>query len=449
MRAGALPTDEQFARNLIGGRWEFPAVPFDYEVRSPLDGSVTTVVPLSSRFDVARAVAAAASAAGSWARDDGARAGTLSRLVAGIERHTEPLARLQALETGLDLADSRAAIEATARFCATLLRAGTCNGPSGEPGATGCILSWGLPFTEVVCGVLPQLHAGRTAVIRPSLRAPLSAAAFAHLATTADVPSGVVNLVQGTGVDAGAALARAPGLTALHVRAGERTLGQAARAAAVTGTPLACLRAGGNIALGGRDADPVPIADAVLAALRQHSAAGPLSLPLLCVHESIADAIMDAILAALDNCRTAPLPAEPLRDRTLAWIAALRAGGATVHAGVAPDDARHRMGWVLPPAVILAGPIRDAASAVAPARTEPIGPVLTVVTWRSPRELAGAFTQPHYADGIACAWGLDDAELSDAGLPHTVVLRAATPLTALADGALPGAWTAERLLYPS
>lgn len=31
----SLPTDGQFARNLIGGRWQFPGTPFDYEVRSP------------------------------------------------------------------------------------------------------------------------------------------------------------------------------------------------------------------------------------------------------------------------------------------------------------------------------------------------------------------------------------------------------------------------------
>ena len=151
---------------------------------------------------------------------------------------------------------------------------------------------------------------------------------------------------------------------------------------------------------------------------------------------------MDAIRAGLDSCRTAPLPAEPLRDRALAWIAALRAAGATVHAGAVPDDARHRMGWVLPPALVMAGPVRDEPGLAAPGRAEPIGPVLTVLTWRSPREIAGAFTQPRHADGIACAWGLDDAELGDAGLPHTVVLRAATPLAALADGTLPMAWTA-------
>jgi hypothetical protein len=46
-----------------------------------------------------------------------------------------------------------------------------------------------------------------------------------------------------------------------------------------------------------------------------------------------------------------------------------------------------------------------------------------------------------YADGMACTWGLDDAELDRAALPHTVILRETTPITALADGTLPMAWT--------
>ena len=438
--AVALPGDEQYARNLIGGRWEFPAAPFDYEIRNPLDGTVTTVVPLSSRFDVGRAVAAARSAAPSWAAGHTARRELLTRLAAEIGRCAGPLARLQALETGLEPAGSRAALQALSRFSGTLVR----GEPRGRPaaGVSGHILSWGLPFAEVVCAVLPQLHAGRTAVIKPSLRAPMSAAAFAQLATGLDFPPGVVNLVQGTGVDAGAALARAPGLAALHVRAGARTLGEATRAAAVTGTPLTCLRAGGNIALAGRDADLARVAGAVTSALRAHSAGGPLSLPLLCVGSSAADALVDAILARLETCHPAPLPAEPLRDRALAGIAAAAAAGATVlRGGLVPDDARHRMGWVMPPAVIMAGPVSGEAARAATGGADPVGPVLTIVTWRSPAELAGMFSHPRYADAMACAWGFDDAELAAAALPHTVFLRETTPLTALADGTLPTAWT--------
>src|SRR5262245_57032049 len=61
-----LPESDHFARNLIGGRWVFPAAPYDFQVRNPLDSTETAVVPLSSRFDVDRAVEAADAAGPQW-----------------------------------------------------------------------------------------------------------------------------------------------------------------------------------------------------------------------------------------------------------------------------------------------------------------------------------------------------------------------------------------------
>jgi hypothetical protein len=164
---------------------------------------------------------------------------------------------------------------------------------------------------------------------------------------------------------------------------------------------------------------------------------------LLCVHESAADALLDAVLRMLDGCRPAPLPAEPLRDRALAQIAVLgHAGGTVLRGGTVPDDARHRMGWLLPPTVIMAGAMHGEAGRMASGPAEPTGPVLTVVTWRSAAEIAGAFRHPRYADGMACAWGLDAAEVDAAALPHAVLLHESAPATALANGTLPPAWTA-------
>jgi acyl-CoA reductase-like NAD-dependent aldehyde dehydrogenase len=254
----------------------------------------------------------------------------------------------------------------------------------------------------------------------------------------------VINIVQGTGVDAGAALAGTRELAALHVRAGDRTLDQAARAVMVTGARLHSLRAGGNLVLAGRGADPDRVAAAVTDALRVHSAGGPLNLPLLSVQAEAAGQVVDAVLARLPGCTPAPLPAEPLRTRALSQVAALRAAGARVlRGGTVPDDAAHRMGWLLPPTVVTAGAMRGGpgSHSQGTAAGDPLGPVLTVVTWRSPAELAGTLPHPRYADAVACVWGLDDGELAAAGLPHAVILREAAPVTALRDAALPAAWT--------
>ncbi len=432
-----FPWDEHFERNLIGGSWEFPAVPFEYQIRSPQDGGVLATVPMSSRLDVARAVRAAGSAAGAWAADPALRRALLTAFVTRLGELAGPLADLQSAETGLSAGDSAAATQATLRFAKLVLPASQS---SSSPRAGGHILSWGLPLAEVTCSVLPQLAAGRTAVIKPSLRAPLSAAAFAHLAAGAGFPPGVINLVQGTGIDVGTALLGSPDLGAIEVRASERTAAQAARAATVTGATITSLRAGGNVLIAGRDAETGEVASVAADALRTHSAGGPLALPVLCAHEEIAGALTEAVAASLAECRPAPLPAEPLRDRALAAIASLRAAGARlICGGTVPDDARHRMGWIVPPTLLAAGPAGGPASRAALA-AEPTGPVLTILTWRSPADLAGIFAHPRYADGLALTWGIDDAEFRVARLPHTTAVSETTPLAALAAGSLPPAW---------
>ncbi len=410
---GVPAGDEQFARNLIGGRWQFPAVPFEYEIRSPLDGTVLAAVPLSSRLDVARAVRAAATAKQAWAADPDARRAALARLADALTARTDELAELQAAETGLDPPDSAFAAKAAVDLAARLLGAG-----ARASGVTGHVLSWGLPLTEVICSVLPRLAAGQTAVVKPSLRAPLSATAFAHLATEAGLPAGVLNLVQGTGTDVGAALLGEPCLRSLHVRASERTLADAVRAAARTGARLVAVRSGGNVHVAGRDADPEQVAMAATATLALHSAGGLGYLPLLCAQETRAPAIAEAIAARLPMIQPAPLPAEPLRQRALARIEQLGAAGARlVHGGAVPDDARHRMGWIIPPALLDLGHAGTPAATAALA-SEPLGPVLLVLTWRTPDDLDGIFTHPRYADGAAFLAGVSEDEIKQANLPH-------------------------------
>src|SRR5208283_2756490 len=163
--------------------------------------------------------------------------------------------------------------------------------------------------------------------------------------------------------------------------------------------------------LAGRGADPDQVAAAVTEALRVHSAGGPLHLPLLSVQAEAAGQVVDAVLARLPG-------------------------------GMLPDDATHRMGWLLPPTVVTAGAMRGGPGSHSRGTSAgaPLGPVLTVVTWRSPAELAGTLPHPRYADAVACVWGLDDDELDAARLPHAVILRDAVPMNALHDALLPAAW---------
>jgi acyl-CoA reductase-like NAD-dependent aldehyde dehydrogenase len=435
-----MPDVEHYARNLIGGQWQFPAAPYDFEIRNPDNSTVTAVVPLSSRFDVSEAIAAAQIALHeSWA-DEKVRERLLHVLVSAIGANLEGLAHLQCTETGLSFADSLLAVEITAGLARSLVGSDTRDPVRSASGVSAHILSWGLPFTEVITSVLPCLIRGDTVVVKPSLRGPLTPIAFGLLATKVGLPPGVVNIVQGNGTDVGSELIRRRELTSLHVRAGERTIAQAERAHERSRVPLHTLRAGGNVMVVGLESeqDAAIIAGSVAAGVRIHSCGGPFGLSLLAVHREIAGPILAEVMGQLSDVVTAPLPAESLRKHALDRIAALGDAGAKVLLGGTglPDDIEHRMGWSMPPTVLMLGTAGSPALLVEQASV-PMGPVLGVITWTTRDELTSIFTASRAGQGIATTWGIaDDAQF----LPHGLVVSGATSSWPQAITRLPAAW---------
>ena len=431
-----LADDEHFGRNFIGGKWVFPAAPYDFEIRNPADSTVTTVVPLSSRFDVDRAVATARAAlGGTWSRDL-ARTRLLQTLVDSLDANREPLALLQSRESGLSFDDSLAAVNATVAAARAILSHGTPQDGARSAGVTGHVLCWGLPLTEVVTSALPSLLRGSAVVVKPSLRGPLSAVAFARLAEDCGLPPGVVNIVQGTGTDVGAELFSRRDLAGVHVRGGERTIELARRGSQRTGVPLHAVCGGGNLGVAGPEAagDADAIAATVTAGARLHG--GPFSLPLLALHRDAATAVLPAVLGRLTAVSPGPLPTDLVRGRALARIEDLVKAGATVLlGGQVPDDAAHRMGWRMPATALM---LHGAGSPAARREQElsPLGPVLGILTWTSWADLSAHLRAPRHADGTAFVWG---TSLPPAGtLPGLV---AGAPKT--------GAWPSAEALAPA
>ena len=278
-------------------------------------------------------------------------------------------------------------------------------------------------------------------IVKPSLRGPLSPVAFAYLATQAGLPPGVVNVVQGTGVDVGAELISRPDLSALYVRAAPRTIAQAQRAHDRSGVSLHTLHAGGNVVIVGPqdDIDLAALAETVATAVRMNSSGGPFGLPLLAVHEDRAEPVLTAVLERLSRTAAAPLPAEPLRRRALDRIGSLVAAGAEVLAGGAklPDDIAHRMGWRMPPTVLALGSPGSPAVAAEQASV-PLGPVLSVITWQDWSRLGGVFTSQRARPGIASVWGAGQPAAAPLGFG---LVAAGSSASALLTASLPPAWT--------
>ncbi|KXX62723.1 aldehyde dehydrogenase family protein [Rhodococcus sp. LB1] len=442
-----LPTDEHYARNLIDGRWVFPAAPYEYEIRNPSDSTITAVVPLSSRFDVDRAISAAGDAlSGPWSELH-TRDQLLALLLHRLAEAAPELARLQSTETGLGYADSLAGIESTLRIARAILTREVLHPRPTPAGISGHVLSWGAPFSEMLLNVFPALAAGNTVVIKPSLRGPLSPVAVAFIADRLGFPAGVLNIVQGTGVDVGAALISSTALGTLHVRANESTVSRASRAERRTQVPLRTLTGGGNAAIvypGLANDKFAAMASAIAEAVRVHNAGGPFGLHTVAVHRDVAKNAIAAVLGQLTrfNNRAAPLPSEPIRRRAFDRIDELDAGGGRVLlGGTIPDDIRHRMGWRLPTTVVDLGDATSKAAAKALAHSrEPLGPVLTIVHWDTLADLDRVFDARRHRDGYASIWGDDSA---DDRTRFGVAARDQGPQSAMYSGLVPAAWTGE------
>jgi acyl-CoA reductase-like NAD-dependent aldehyde dehydrogenase len=171
-----------------------------------------------------RAVAAARAAFPAWrAVKPADRARILRRIAAAVEEHGEELARLETLNVGKPLGDSRwevgmvgdvfhfysGAIEK--HYGETIPVAGGVDFTFREPlGVVGLIVPWNFPLMLASWKLGPALACGNTIVLKPAELTPMTALRFAELALDAGLPEGVLNVIVGPGSVAGERLIAHP-----------------------------------------------------------------------------------------------------------------------------------------------------------------------------------------------------------------------------------------------
>lgn len=199
------------------------------DVVCPSDSEVFASIPASNCDDVDRAVAAARHALedGDWgalaAVDRGRLLMKLSELIAA---HHEELAALESRDTGKPLRQGDADITAAARYfefyggAADKIHGDTLPFLPGfhamtirEPhGVVGAVIPWNYPSQIMGRIVGAALAMGNSVVLKPAEDACLAPLRIAELALEAGFPAGALNVISGTGEEAGAALAAHPGL---------------------------------------------------------------------------------------------------------------------------------------------------------------------------------------------------------------------------------------------
>ena len=208
--------------NWIGGEYVAPIRGQYFVNPSPLTGQPLCEVARSTHEDVDKALDSAHAAALSWNSTSPAyRANILNRIADRLEQNLEAIALIETIDNGKPIRETMAADLPLAvdhfRYFAGCIRAQeggiseldseTVAYHFHEPlGVVAQIIPWNFPLLMATWKLAPALAAGNCVVLKPAEQTPVSIMAFIEL--MADIlPSGVVNVVQGFGVEAGKPLA--------------------------------------------------------------------------------------------------------------------------------------------------------------------------------------------------------------------------------------------------
>ncbi|MFF7942631.1 aldehyde dehydrogenase [Nocardia gamkensis] len=226
--------------NFIGGAWTAPVEGRYFENPSPVDGQTFCEVARSSAADIELALDAAHRAADAWgATSTTERANLLNKIADRIEDNLEALAVAETWENGKPVRETLAADLPLAvdhfRYFAGAVRAqeggiseidaDTIAYHFHEPlGVVGQIIPWNFPILMATWKLAPALAAGNAVVLKPAEQTPASILKVVEL--IADLlPPGVLNVVNGFGVEAGKPLASSPRVAKIAFT-GETTTGR-------------------------------------------------------------------------------------------------------------------------------------------------------------------------------------------------------------------------------
>ena len=238
--SGALMSFPGRYENFIGGQWIPPAEGRYFENPSPVTGESFCEVARSTAADVERALDAAHAAAPAWGRTTPAeRAVLLNRIADRIEANLEKVALAESWDNGKPIretlnADIPLAVDHFRYFAAAIraqegslsqLDDDTVAYHFHEPlGVVGQIIPWNFPILMAVWKLAPALAAGNAVVLKPAEQTPASVMYLISL--IADLlPDGVLNVVNGFGVEAGKPLASSDRIAKIAFT-GETTTGR-------------------------------------------------------------------------------------------------------------------------------------------------------------------------------------------------------------------------------
>ncbi len=393
----------------IGGKAVAATCGDSFPVLDPGTGQCFGNAARGEAVDIDRAVEAARCAFRSteWRKLDPFQRGRLLWAWAReVEEKETELARLLTLENGKPLRHARDEVYTVIRNLEYY--AGWADKSDGrvlcvpgetldyivhEPlGVVGHIIPWNYPLDIFARGVAPCLAIGNTVVVKPAEETPLSAVELGRMASEAGIPDGVVNVVTGYGMEAGAALASHAGIDGLAFCGSIETGRQVLHAAAEHITPVVSLELGGKSpCLVFSDGDVKRAAQSAAEGICFNTGQSCGALSRLLVHREAATEAIKIARGTLQDVRLGhgledpdmgPLVSQAQLERVMGYVEAGQQEGAQLlYGGRRPDAENLKGGFFIEPSLFV-----NAQPGMRIIEEEIFGPVMAIMTFETEEE---------------------------------------------------------------
>jgi aldehyde dehydrogenase (NAD+) len=384
----------------IGGRFVEPASGRHFATINPATEETLSEVPEAGQADLDAAVAAAREAQPAWAGlEPRVRAKYMFRIARRIQERARELAILETMNGGKPIRESRdidLPLVAQhffyhAGWCDKLAYAFPGTGPAGpQPvGVCGQVIPWNFPLLMAAWKLAPALACGNTCVLKPAETTPLTALRLAEILQEVDLPAGVVNIVTGGG-ETGRLLVRHPGIDKIAFTGSTEVGKEIATACAESERRLTLELGGKSPHIIFEDASIDQAVEGIVSGIYFNQGHTCCAGSRMFVEESV----LDEVIAKLEhrigmlrlgdpldkNTDIGAINSKAQLDKIRAYCARGREEGATLHLVADPNAVPKRGFWCHP--CFFSG----VQPSHAIARDEIFGPVLAVMSFRTPQE---------------------------------------------------------------
>ena len=379
----------------IGGKMVEPHSKQRFPTINPATEQKLADVAEADAVDVGRAVSAAGAAFTSWSRmAPSRRARYLFRISRLIQERARELAVVETMDGGKPIKESRD-VDVPLSAAHFFYYAGWADKlewafPNRRPrplGVAGQVIPWNFPLLMLAWKIAPALAAGNTVVLKPAETTPLSALLFAEICQQAELPPGVVNIITGAG-KTGSLLVGHPGVKKVAFTGSTEVGKLIQRSLAGSGKRLS-LELGGKAAnIVFEDAPLDQAVEGIVNGIYFNQGHVCCAGSRLLVQESIARPLLEKLKQRLSTLRLG----DPLDKNTdigainskaqLEKIQGLVESGIEEGAEIyQPDCKLPERGFWFPPTIFT-----NVSQSHRIAREEIFGPVLSVLTFRTPAE---------------------------------------------------------------